>query len=397
MRKFLYLSDSVYPDYDSAIEFIYLKSIRDFGYLPYVMFFSKEIEKTQIFEKHKAIIVLIPYFRIKYSVFSKLANYYRFFSCYYSLIRKEKFQFVQVRNNYIFAIISIFLRRFGKYKKIYQTTFPNLDAKLMKLKVSSSSLGYAFKKKIFTTLKRFIVNHSDYIITMSDKMTEVMKSKYKNPECFSLPMGVDEEFKYDEQKQAPVKSQFNLSDEKLILYFGNIRKSRKIEFIFQLAAKFAKDNKHKIKFLVLYKRAAEVEVYYKKMLNEMGLADIMIFKEEVPRDDVFYYINLAYLSLSPIPVNNIFIQSSPTKCIESIAYGCPVLATKIPDQITVVNNSGGGFICDYTVDAFYEKLIELLENPDLRAQAAAKGKGYVLSNRGYKVLTKKVAEFYDRI
>lgn len=397
MQKFLYLSDSVYPDYDSAIEYIYMKSIRDYGYLPYVMFFSKEINSVKVFKKHTSIVILIPYKPIKFSLFSKLNNYRRFFFCYFSLIRKRKFRFVQVRNSNKFAVISNLLKGTGKYKKIYQCTFPNLDAKLMRFRESSPGLSYSLKRKLLISLKDFIMNNSDYIITMSDKMTEVMKAGYKKPGYFALPMGVDEDFIYDEKKQTVIKTRFNLSNEKLILYFGNIRKSRKIEFIFQLASKFLHNNKHNVKFLVLYKRSTEAEEYYKGLLNKMGLTDIIILQEEVPRNDVHYYTNIAYLSLSPIPLTELFIQSSPTKCVESIAYNCPVLATKIPDQIYIVNNSGGGFICDYTVDAFYTKMIELLENPEMRNEIAAKGKDFVLSNRGYKVLTKKVAEFYNRI
>lgn len=397
MQKFLYLSDSVYPDYDSAIEYIYLKSIRNYGYLPYIMFFTRDADRTKVFKKHNSIIILVPYKKAGIFFFSKLNNYLRFMFCFLHLVKNRKFLFVQVRNNYLFEIFTILFRGTGKYKTVYQITYPTIDAKLLKLKDKASKAVFFIKKKILISIKNFIMKRVSYVITMSDKMTEVMKLKYPKPGYHALPMGVPEGFKFDPEKEIQLKKELNLKNEKIILYFGNISKARKIEFVFQLASKFLKNNTHNIKFLILYKRALEDEIRYKGLINEMGLSDLLIFKEEVPREVVPYYIKLAYASLSPIPVTDIYIQSSPTKCVESIAYNCPVLASEIPDQISMVENSGGGYICKYSVDAFYEKLNELLNKNKLRDEIAMKGSDYILSNRGYNVLAKNVAKFYDGI
>jgi glycosyltransferase involved in cell wall biosynthesis len=82
----------------------------------------------------------------------------------------------------------------------------------------------------------------------------------------------------------------------------------------------------------------------------------------------------------------IYLVSSPSKTVESLAAGRPVVATTIPDQQTVVGESGGGLIAPYRPDAFADAVSALLSDPQRRGAMGAAGRNWVREHRSYEGL-----------
>ncbi len=98
----------------------------------------------------------------------------------------------------------------------------------------------------------------------------------------------------------------------------------------------------------------------------------------------------ATVCVSPFYPTFILNSTSPTKLIEYMALGRPVVANDHPEQRLVLEKSGAGICVSYNEGAFAEAIIELLNNPEKADEMGRKGRLYVKKERTYKVIGDRV-------
>ncbi|MFO0233292.1 MAG: glycosyltransferase, partial [Burkholderiales bacterium] len=82
---------------------------------------------------------------------------------------------------------------------------------------------------------------------------------------------------------------------------------------------------------------------------------------------------------------------SPTKAVEYLACGLPVVANDQPDQAHVVLASGGGVVVPFTAEGFANGIVEVLGDPDAWRERAGRARDWVAGSRSYRVLGGLVA------
>jgi glycosyltransferase involved in cell wall biosynthesis len=87
-------------------------------------------------------------------------------------------------------------------------------------------------------------------------------------------------------------------------------------------------------------------------------------------------------------------MASPTKAVEYMALGLPVVANDNPDQQQVIAESGAGLCVPMTAEAFANATLALLDDNKLRANMSALGKAYVAQQRSYQQLANALAAEY---
>jgi glycosyltransferase involved in cell wall biosynthesis len=90
-------------------------------------------------------------------------------------------------------------------------------------------------------------------------------------------------------------------------------------------------------------------------------------------------------------------SASPTKVVEYLALGLPVVANNQPDQHQVLTESGAGFSVESKVPEFADAIVKILQDPALSAAMRKAGPPYVRARRSYAVIGARVAEVYRRI
>ena len=103
------------------------------------------------------------------------------------------------------------------------------------------------------------------------------------------------------------------------------------------------------------------------------------------------------MGLSPFPRGYLLDSASPTKAIEYMALGLPVIVNDNPDQAQVIRESGEGLCVSLEPGAFAGALLELLGDPARRREMGEKGRRYVVKVRGYDKLAETVAATYKRL
>jgi glycosyltransferase involved in cell wall biosynthesis len=93
----------------------------------------------------------------------------------------------------------------------------------------------------------------------------------------------------------------------------------------------------------------------------------------------------------PVPILR---STSPTKLIEYMALGKPVVANDHPEQADVLTQSGAGLVCGWSEAEFAGAIVELLRDPARRARMGEAGRRYVAEHRTHWAMVDLVAGRY---
>ena len=105
----------------------------------------------------------------------------------------------------------------------------------------------------------------------------------------------------------------------------------------------------------------------------------------------------ADVCVSPFYPTPILNSTSPTKLVEYLAMGKPVVANDHPEQELVINESGCGICVPYSEQEFADAVIEVLNNLSYWSKFAKRGRNYVEMNRSYEKIANKVSEQYKSV
>jgi len=136
------------------------------------------------------------------------------------------------------------------------------------------------------------------------------------------------------------------------------------------------------------------EVLHREIEKEQIDPKTIRFVGEVPMGEVWQYIEKAAVCISPIYPSFILNQGSPTKLIEYMAMGRPVVANDQPEQALVISESNAGYCLPWDETAFADAILKLLRDPDLANQMGARGRAWVEKNRASKIMADIVESRY---
>ena len=88
-------------------------------------------------------------------------------------------------------------------------------------------------------------------------------------------------------------------------------------------------------------------------------------------------------------------EGTPVSVIESLAAGCPVVATRVGGVPDVVNENEDGFLVEMgDVEALGDRLADLARDPELRRQMGEAGRSRILQRYAVDRLIGDVDELY---
>ncbi|MGD2076604.1 MAG: glycosyltransferase, partial [Gammaproteobacteria bacterium] len=181
-----------------------------------------------------------------------------------------------------------------------------------------------------------------------------------------------------------------------VVYVGIITRARRMEFLIDVFRRVHQRAPRALLVLVGDGREGDL-AFLQHEARRHGVEKDVIFTGMLPRDQAWSYIRAARVCVSPFRPSPILDSTSPTKVVEYLALGKPVVANDHPDQARVLAESGAGIAVPYEPQAFASAVLELL-NDDTRAKAMARrGPDYVRRNRSYELLSKALEERYLRL
>lgn len=247
------------------------------------------------------------------------------------------------------TIISVLRRAklFYDSREVY-TEIPALNDKLLVKYLIKLIEGFCIKMTslIYTTGRM----DSEYIEKLySLRKTEVLR----NLPLYKKEILPDVEFK----ERLKNNASFNL------VYQGIIVKGRGIEKYFEMLQYLENCG------LVLL-GGGEHEDYYKKLANQMNVAERVIFAGKIPQEKLLSYTACCDLGVSIIDADSLnSIYALPNKMFEYIMAGVPVLINNLPQMAEIINTYKVGFITEKCNRTEILKIIESIsQNADMRTE-----------------------------
>lgn len=315
--------------------------------------------------------------------------------------RSNRYDAIQVRDKILVAGIGLLVARLRGLPFIYWMSFPFPEAYLALVKTRRRTLGplrsgfNLLRGQLgYTLLYRIVLPHADHVFVQSERMrAELVRRGVLADRMTAVPMGVELE-RACEALGAPRDSQPRTAGRRVVAYLGALERQRQADFLLKVVSRL----RARYPTILLLVIGDSSEPGDREWLREravaLGVDDLIEWCGWLPRAQAWQRLRSAEVGLSPIPPGFLFDVSSPTKVIEYLALGLPVIANPIPDQAQVIAESRAGLCVEYTPEAFAAGLDRLFSDSQIRKAMGAAGPPYVAKHRSYAVLARGVAERY---
>ena len=134
----------------------------------------------------------------------------------------------------------------------------------------------------------------------------------------------------------------------------------------------------------------------KKSARESGLDKGGIFTGFKPYIDMPRYIRLAHHTINPFHICPATREIIPTKLLQYLGCGIPLLATPLPGTLDILEGENQGVIYNDITNGFTEKIIGLLKDSAYLELIGNKGRSYVLANHNLAILARTLEDIIMR-
>lgn len=319
----------------------------------------------------------------------QLSLFWRCFQGYDGLI---------VRDKPFLSVIGLAAARLARIPFVYWMSFPLPEAYLE----ISRDATVGWPRRIYMRIRgwaglwmlhRLVAPRADHLFVQSTVMLEeLIEAGLAHLRATPVPMGVDME-SMPETPDSPGAPNGTSGNRHTAVYLGTLSRLRQHELELMIdAAKTVGQAVPDFELLVIGESETESEKgWLARYASAQGADRWVRFTGWLPYGEGLALASSCSLGLSPFPRGRMFESASPTKAIEYLALGLPVVCNDQPDQARVVRESGGGLCVDLTVEAFAAAILQLLEEPGQARTMGEAGRAWACQNRDYRSIAANVA------
>lgn len=117
----------------------------------------------------------------------------------------------------------------------------------------------------------------------------------------------------------------------------------------------------------------------------------------VPFDDLPWYLGCADVFVLPFPATPYNIGRWPNKIGEYMSLGRPTVSNATGDIRTLFEARKVGLLADWEARDFADKILYLLENPDIARRIGNTARETAVKEYDWKILIRKLEDFYTRV
>ena len=221
---------------------------------------------------------------------------------------------------------------------------------------------------IMAWMERVLYNQSKRIVALTEGIRDDICSRgWPKNKVELVTCGVDFDKLYpDAPGAAFIRDKFGWQDKKIVLYFGALGEANNLPVTLRTAQRL--QLREDIVFVLIGDGMKRVET--EKQAKELGLKNVLVLPP-VPKDEARLYINAADVCLVTLRDIPLFDGAIPTKLIDYMACGKPVLCGIRGEAESIVVGAGAGAMFEPDNDEQLGKLVVDL----LRDKALAKKMG----------------------
>lgn len=304
----------------------------------------------------------------------------------------DGYDLVQVKDKFAGAIVGLLGARRRGVRFVYWLSFPFPEAWLYTARTGAANhpLVNWIRGHLFgALLYRVILPRADLVFVQSEQMKADLVAKGLDGQRMRpVPMGVADSLLTD-AASVDVRPEPNT-----LLYLGTMTRARRIEFVIETLAKVLETIPDAR--LIMVGGEPEDIARLQQFAGSLKVSRHVVFTGKLPQADALAQVRSAGVCLSPFLPTPILNSTSPTKLVEYMAVGRPVVANQHPEQSRVIEESGGGLCVPYEPEAFAQAAIRILEDPALAESMGARAREYA-RRRAYSCIARDVIDEYHRL
>lgn len=391
--RLLYLTAEEWPTFRADVTVLFGKYLPRFGIFSDLVTEASISQPASNWPAGQAITCQVPSNRAAHYIVKFMHQCKVLLTTHY-----DDYAAVQVRDMTIIALVALLMCAIKKKPFFYWLSYPQSEGQIQRAQARGMRAGMKYWFPMLQglvgkwLLYRVILPKSDHIFVQSNNMREMLaKQGIATTKMTPIPMGVD----IEATQETCLPSQNNaLNDKRVIVYLGTLDPVRQVEFLFGMLAIVHAQIPNVLLVLVGDTADGEHRAWLKQEAQRLGVAESILWTSWLPMQEAWRYVLAAEVGLSPLPRGYLLDMASPTKAVEYMALGLPVVVNDNPDQQQVIAESGAGLCVPMTSEAFASATLRLLNDSDLRANMSALGKTYVAQHRSYQQLAASLAEEY---
>ncbi|MEM7293151.1 MAG: glycosyltransferase family 4 protein, partial [Pseudomonadota bacterium] len=307
----------------------------------------------------------------------------------FQLAFANRYDVIQVKDKYLGAILGALAAFFTKSKFAYWIAYPHAEESLYtaregfaKFKYFSYIRGYVYAFCLY----KIVCPMADTVFVQSEQMKEDMAQRgVDRDKMVPVPGSVD-----IVEIQAFLNGKQPTVNHNQILYVGTLMRLRHLEMLVEALALVRETVPDAtLHFLGKGEHPADEELL-KGAADRLGLTDSVVFLGNQPYEFVIKYVAASAVCLSPYYPSFVLNSTSPTKLLEYMAVGRPIVGNVHPEQKQVIADSDCGECVEWSAEAFAAAIVKLLQDTQTAEQRGAKGKAYIEENRTHKILSERV-------
>ncbi len=251
--------------------------------------------------------------------------------------------------------------------------------------------------RVINWIERFTMPKADKIIVVTSRMKEVLQKDYRVPvdKIVVIPNGANIElFKPMDTSQARKELDLN-QDVYYICFVGSLARWQGVDGIIK-SLPLILDRCPDTQLLIVGDGRMKEELF--ELAKKTGVSNKIIFTGMVHYEKVPWYINASDICVAPfVKERNQRIGLSPLKLCEYLACGKPVVASRISGLEILEKYNCGYLINPESPKELAQAIIKLLRDPILRQSMGENGRKYVLENRSWESVAKKLSATFENI
>lgn len=302
---------------------------------------------------------------------------------------------VIVRNDLVNACVAARWARRRGIPFVHQISSPDAEFVLNSGR-SRGGFGGLYQRlrgRFGLAVRRWVSRRATAVLAISESMRDylIAGDGLDPARVFSFPMGVMAGPDAAPEDVESLRRRLNLPVGRTLVYSGVLDPVRQPGWMLDVFDKVRARVAGVVLLVVTYqtderRRAFEEDVRRRQ-------ADVRVMGP-VPFREVSTYLRCADVVLSPYPPLLELRISSPTKSLEGMCAGVPVVGSaEVDEHRAILEPSGGGVSVDWDADRFSDAIVSLLEDPERRREMGRQGRRWVLEHRTYAHLT----EYLERI
>jgi glycosyltransferase involved in cell wall biosynthesis len=305
------------------------------------------------------------------------------------------YQAVQVRDKFLIGAIAALIARRHKRKFFYWLSFPEPESQFARVRGGTARypvLNLIRGAAFWFLLYRIILPRCDHAFVQSEQMRrDLIARGAAASKLTAVPMGVA---LTDVRSSSAAKPANNIAI--TVAYLGTLDPQRRLEMLVEMLA-LLRASSLNFRLLLIGGDDPEDRARLEQVAARLHVSSSVEITGMLPRAAALHRLQEADICLSPFFPTPILRSTSPTKLVEYLAFGLPVVANNHPEQQQVLRESGAGVCVPWGARFFARGVLWLAKaGPEVRQRMGDCGRHWVLENRTYDTLaTRLEAKYHD--